>query len=245
MNMKSRLIATTALSSGALLSFSALAADMRMPVKAAPVAVPYTWTGCYVGLNAGAASVRTKQRIVPPADPAIESSDRDTGFTSGGQIGCNYQSSPNWAFGIEGDINYVGAKSSFNTAFDSGEDSYGVTGKTRLRWLATLRGRLGPTWGSSFLYATGGLAAGHVKSSFDVALNGNPPISASDSSTRFGWVVGVGFEHAFTSRVSGKIEYLHFDLGKDSYAAVILGQTWNATNKVSGDIIRAGLNFKF
>jgi outer membrane immunogenic protein len=237
MNGKFNLFATTALSSTALLSFSGLAIAQKP--------VPFTWTGCYVGLNAGIASTRIKQRIVPPINPAIESSDRDTGFAGGGQVGCNLQYAPNWAFGVEGDINYVGARRSLNAAFASSEDSYGVMGRTRLRWLGTVRGRLGPTWGQSFLYATGGLAVGHVSSSFDVVINNNPPISASDSSTRTGWVVGAGFEHAFTSRISGKIEYLHFDLGRNSHSAMILGQTWTATNRVSGDRFLAGLNLRF
>jgi len=245
--MKSKLIATTALTSTALIPAAVLAADLRMPVKAPPVAPPFAWNGCYVGLNAGGASVRLQQRIVLPNDPAIESSERDNGFTGGGQIGCNVQYAPNWAFGVEGDINYIGAKHGFSTAFDAlrGEDSYGVTGRTRLRWLGTLRGRLGPTWGHSFLYATGGLAVGHVNSSVDAVLLPSTPFSGSSSSTRSGWVVGAGFEHAFTSRISGKIEYLHFDLGKTSFSVIGPVETWNVTTKVSGDIIRAGLNFRF
>jgi len=244
--VKSKLIATTALTSTALIPAAVLAADLRMPVKAAPMATPFTWSGCYVGLNAGAASVRLQQRIVFPNDPTIESSERDTAFTGGGQIGCNYQSARNWAFGVEADINYTGAQHSFSSAFTSNsEDSYGITGKTRLRWLMTLRGRLGPTWGNSFLYATGGLAGGNVRSSVDAVLLPSTPFSGSSSETRFGWVVGAGFEHAFTSRISGKIEYLHFDLGRTSFSVVGPVETWNATSKVSGDIIRAGLNFKF
>jgi hypothetical protein len=56
------------------LAVPASAADMRMPVKAPPpvVAPVFTWTGCYVGINGGAArnrvDVTTSIALPPGAD---------------------------------------------------------------------------------------------------------------------------------------------------------------------------------
>jgi len=61
----------------------------------------------------------------------------------------------------------------------------------------------------------------------------------------------VGFEHAFTNRLSLKLEYLHFDLGKVNYGvprvdfAAAFVTPWAASAEVSGDIVRAGINYKF
>jgi hypothetical protein len=57
-------------------------------------------------------------------------------------------------------------------------------------------------------------------------------------------------ERAFSSRVSGKIEYLHFDLGDVAYNVSLVSGTsvlppvWQANAQVSGDIIRVGVNVK-
>ena len=39
--------------------------------------------------------------------PASTQAEGTTGFTGGGQIGCNWQPDPNWVLGLEADINYL------------------------------------------------------------------------------------------------------------------------------------------
>ena len=65
-----------------------------------------------------------------------------------------------------------------------------------------------------------------------------------------GWVAGLGYAYAFTDRLSGKLEYLHFDLGNVSYNVNLISgsadfTTMTATTRVSGDIFRVGLDYKF
>ena len=76
--------------------------------------------------------------------------------------------------------------------------------------------------------------------------------AGSYSKVRFGWTVGAGVEHAFTNRWSSKLEYLHFDLGSVDYLVTqVSGGTnnlppvWTASAKVSGDLVRAGINYRF
>jgi opacity protein-like surface antigen len=49
--------------------------------------------------------------------------------------------------------------------------------------------------------------------------------------------------------LSLKLEYLHFDLGTADYGVprvdLAAAAPWTATAKVSGDIVRAGINYKF
>lgn len=249
------LLTSTALTTS-LISGAGMAADLRMPVKSPVIAPPFSWTGCYVGGNAGGVSARIAHGVTVPDVPVIDiqSSGRDTGFIGGGQIGCNWQYSPSWVFGVEGDINYTGVRRSSNFAFtasaNGGEDVIGSQ-TTKLRWLGTLRGRLGPSWGNSFLYATGGAAFGSVKSSFTASDENSDVYGGSASTVRFGWTVGAGYEYAFSRTISGKLEYLHFDLGRVNYQVVSLtGPTsvpvpWAARARVSGDIVRAGINFRW
>ena len=229
---------------------AAWAADL--PVKAPPVRAPaaYSWNGCYGGVNAGGGRVSidqsvTQTRFLPIS--TFDSTGHDTSFTGGGQLGCNWQFDPSWVVGLEGDINYLHGSRGQSFRIP-GEDT---VQQTRLRWLATVRARFGYAWGPSYLYATGGLALGDVKSSVTVAGTSNHAVtySGSSSATRAGWTVGAGFEHAFTNRLSLKLEYLHFDLGEADYSVPRVDGAarapWTASAKVSGDIVRAGINYKF
>ena len=251
--MRRTFLASTALTtSTAIMGGAAWAADLPVKAPPLPAAAPFSWSGCYVGANAGGGSVSIDQRVTTAA-PALpvrtfDSSGRDTSFIGGGQLGCNWQFDPRWVAGFEGDINYIHASrgQSFRIG---GEDT---VQQTRLRWLATVRARFGYAWGPSYLYATGGLALGDVKSSVTVTSVQNPAhitYSGSSSSTRTGWTVGAGFEHAFTNRLSLKLEYLHFDLGTADYGVprvdLQAAGPWTASAKVSGDIVRAGFNYRF
>src|SRR5438067_2091057 len=166
--MRRNLLATTALAtSTTLVTGAALAANLPVKARPAPPPAPFSWTGCYIGGNAGGASTQIDESVTtaPPFRIATsESSGRDTSFTGGGQLGCNWQFNPSWVGGLEGDINYIHAsRTQHNNILGSpGEDTVRTTS---LRWLATVRGRFGYAWGPSFLYATGGLALGGVNSS--------------------------------------------------------------------------------
>jgi outer membrane immunogenic protein len=218
------------------------------------MAPPFSWTGCYAGLNAGGISTRLDHSVevpnIAPLPVTFGASDRDVGFIGGVQAGCNYQFNPNWAIGLEGDINYADTNHDGPFRFTRGSEDLVGSASTRLRWLSTVRGRLGTTWGSTFLYVTGGLAIGKVEASVS-ATNRIGPIdtiyAGSHSQTRLGSTIGAGIEHAFSNRVSAKFEYLHYDLGSTGYAAnpAFAGlPQWSASTKLSGDILRVGFNVK-
>src|SRR5271169_5785786 len=78
----------------------AFAADLPQPgpviVQPQVVGARFnTWTGCFLGGNAGIA-VATWNASVPPVNLPSKSAD---GVAYGGQLGCDYQAG-NWVIGI-------------------------------------------------------------------------------------------------------------------------------------------------
>jgi outer membrane immunogenic protein len=268
-DMKNYLVAGVAALS-ILAAGAASAADLpsrRGPV-AAPVFLPpaFTWTGVYVGVNAGyafraddnASTTGTPgfQALIPGGIAPGNLKVGGDGFIGGAQIGYNYQINQ-FVLGIETDIQYVDNKggSTFignpvlGTQLRTSADS-------ELSYLGTLRARIGFTPYDRFLiYATGGLAYGEVKSNASVSGVQAAALgwSGSKSDVKFGWTVGAGAEYALTNNWTLKGEYLYYDLGKSNVttaanaaaAGAVPGVAYFNKAENTGHIVRAGLNYKF
>jgi outer membrane immunogenic protein len=245
--MRSNLLVLTALTASiAFAAGAALGADL-LPVKAPPVPSPLPWNGCYIGGNAGGVSGHVHQDIAIPSVALIDTGGTGSGFTGGAQLGCTWQPYPNWVLSIEGDVNYLNVhRSGFFSSVFNAEDTVG-TQTTRLLWLGTARVRLGYVLGGGFLYATGGLAISDAHSSVATTA-GNATLVGILSDPRSGWTVGGGYEYAFTTWISAKVEYLHFELGRSNYPVGLpplgVSATWTASTKFTGDIVRVGVNFQ-
>jgi outer membrane immunogenic protein len=192
--MKTSLAAAAAV----LIATTVAGSAADLPLKAAPYVAPSpvsSWTGFYVGLNAGATWGNNNDvnvvsvGVFNPAGfaPAImnqgaagattnlSNHNNDAGFIGGAQIGYNWQAA-NWVYGIEADIQGISGGSRNFTASTSVMDNTGLPVTTQLDaskqldYLGTVRGRLGflatPTL---LLYGTGGLAYGGVKSSANIS----------------------------------------------------------------------------
>jgi len=231
--------AIAALALGAPIT-SALAADLRMPVKAPPPVpvVVYNWTGFYIGANGGYSwgrdsidvSSTTRTRVfrafglpaetlisdVTTGPVALGSGTADiSGGVAGGQIGYNWQTGA-FVFGLETDLQWSGQKGSLVLCAPAGCPVGGLTASVehRLEWFGTFRGRAG--WlidPRVLLYATGGLAYGSVVNSASVGFVGLPLANVSAKDTRVGWTVGAGIEGAISNNWTVKAEYLYMDLG--------------------------------
>ena len=107
----------------------------------------------------------------------------------------------------------------------------------------------------SLLFITGGLAYGNVKASTAGSGSdgfGTDSFAGSASGWRVGYAVGGGVEYALTKNLTGKIEYLYYDLGTANYAVSAAnaftageGLFINASQKFDGNVLRAGLNWKY
>jgi outer membrane immunogenic protein len=265
--MKKFLLAATAL---VALAAPAVAADMpgKRIVKPTFAPVPvFTWTGVYVGVNAGysfgeARSVTRGttafQSLAPLGITPDRLSSRGEGFAGGAQAGFNYQFGAIVA-GIEGDIQYVDQSQhkSF-TGLPVLGTALTTSNSQELKWLGTLRGRIGflPTE-RLMVYGTGGFAFGEVETTGSVVGVAAPGLvwSGSNSGTRTGFAIGGGAEYAITDQWSLKGEYLHYDLGRKTVnatgnaavrgVAALNGIDYISRSETKGAILRAGLNYRF
>lgn len=256
--MRNVLLALTAV---AAFSGSASAADLaaRPYTKAPPpMAIAPSWTGCYIGGNAGWIGGDDRINTFPdgsfntvltPADIAAVSvkdhRPQGSGFTGGGQIGCNYQTGA-FVWGVEADFNGSGLKETDTASFDAGNIApFTQTVTKDVSWFATFRGRLGYTWDRLLVYGTGGLAVARYKSTY-FRMNNEPngTTFGSDSWTSTGWVAGAGLEYALSQNWSIKAEYLYLDFGSHSfYSGGPFGFTTRITEREQ--VVRAGVNYKF
>jgi len=247
---------------------AALAADL--PTRKAPPAPmvyvqPYSWTGFYAGLNAGAVwntgntDIVGSSGFVGLGSGVVPSSlsTNSVGFIGGGQVGYNYQMS-NFVLGAEADFDGTTLSKSANY---TGGPVLGTTltthAKESLDWLGTVRGRLGfLVTPQLLLYGTGGFAYGGVNQEASVVANNTGyGWYGSSNSVRTGWTAGAGAEYAITNNISLKAEYLYYDLGSKTVTAAgngavasfaglngIYGVTKTDYN---GSVARVGINYKF
>jgi outer membrane immunogenic protein len=260
--MKSFLLAGVAL---VTLSGASLAADLPYRTAApAPafVAVPvFTWSGFYLGGNAGYAfgsntARTTSTSPIPQAllagayIPGGAKFDKG-GFTGGGQLGYNYQIG-SLVVGLETDIQYVDRDETITRAAQPNPFIATTTYHSKLDYLGTVRGRIGYAFDRWMIYATGGLAYGDVTSGYALTTTTNTALVSARGATETGYAIGGGVEYAMpmfnlgSSAATIKVEYLHYDLGKRTVTTLSFGVPVFANRfKNEGDIVRAGLNWKF
>src|SRR5919112_4218568 len=183
------------LSATALVALTAAASAADLPIRSAPpapivAAVPvFTWTGFYVGVNAGYGWNANDSITVGGVRFDL---DDEGGFVGGAQAGYNYQIG-SFVVGLEGDIQY--ADFGGDDRFDFDGDGIADDDFNNSDWFGTVRARAGVAFDRALIYATGGFAF-------------------ADDAT--GWTVGGGLEYAFTNNLSAKIEGLYVSLDADN-----------------------------
>lgn len=256
--MKRNLLAGVA-AAGLVASGSAMAADLpsRHVEPVAPYVAPvFTWTGFYVGVNAGYAWNSNDNTEVWGNGIAVSGSNSDDGgFTGGGQIGYNYQFGQ-FVAGIEADINYADLKGkSLNytvpVAFNvNGFNTFGSS-NSGIEWFGTVRARLGFAIDRALIYATGGFAYGGGGNSGTFAINrlngAHVGTYHRNDDTQTGWVLGGGVEYAFTNNITARVEGLYVNLGKGAQIRPVGNSPWLHFNREDTEfgVVRAGLNYKF
>ncbi len=192
-----RRLSLALISTVSALAFTQIASAADLPTKAPAYMPPpppvYTWTGFYLGLNAGwgwgnndgvsntvlssfcnttlgGCAPNNFSNAAVAAVPATLDTNPN-GFIGGGQVGYNLQSGP-FVYGVEADFQGAdirGDATATGTVAPVGFvglNTVSVTGSAsqKIDFLGTLRGRLGWTpTPPALLYITGGLAYGHTK----------------------------------------------------------------------------------
>jgi len=268
----STLIFSTTLAVSAFVGIGASsAADLparTYPTKAPVMVEPvYNWSGWYVGGTAGY-GFGSNDVHVDPLDAGAASRaeftapvlrDKPKGFIGGVEAGWNQQVGQ-FVYGIEADIsgaNIRGSASSNVAVVNPIVFTTLNTDQQKLNWFGTFRGRVGvAVVDKSLIYATGGLAYGQVSLGTSAVEQGidctsGPAFCTTANVQRWqaGWTVGAGWEYAFASNWSAKIEYLYYDLGRSINTMTqtngVPAITFQGSAENRGNIVRAGLNYHF
>jgi len=243
--MKKLLLGAVALAASAFTS--AMAADLPVAYKAPPPPVPvFSWTGCYLGGNAGGG--RTRDEWEPLAGQALNTV-RASGWFGGVQVGCDYQVG-SWVFGVEGQFDW----SDMNNQALVASNGAALQLSSKLNRFATATGRIGYAFDRVLLYVKGGAAWAHFDHEVDQSnLTGPfvPVVGASQNVT--GFVVGGGFEVAFLPNWSFKAEYNYLDFGTNGVVQNCIGAlcAGGGLTSLTFDIkqniqtFMVGLNYRF
>ena len=214
---------------------SVLAADLDVPPPVDNLRpATYDWSGPYVGAFVeGITELGNYDAVCVPAACAGLREMNGFGVNGGGFVGWNYQVD-DFVMGVEGDWAFGGRVAKNHEPAELTDLNFDN--------IATLRARMGWAMDNTLFYATGGVA--FVDSTFSTtALAGG---SAEASSWLTGWVIGGGMEHAFSDRLSGRLEYTYMSLPDAEYLLVNGANSADVTQSFDGiHTIRAGLSYNF
>lgn len=231
-----RYVLGSAIAIAVLGSASAMAADMQRPAYKAPMLAPApvtTWTGCYVGGNAGGAFGRGSVSA-----PGGELSDDGSGFAAGGQIGCDYQFAGGFVIGIRDMLDYTSNKRSGTIGTGT---LAGTVVNFNNQWFDTLTGRIGYAFQPAWLaYFQGGAAWAHTSTDFS-----GPAIAGQVSNSRTGWTIGGGIEWMFAPHWSAFLEGNYMDFGTISGNVTAGGVPVPVNVKANETTVLVGVNYRF
>lgn len=250
--MKTRLLAATTILALSLATEVASAADVT--------ASTYDWTGFYLGAAAGYSwsndggvrfdgrSGGSRQQVIDVGILKSVLGSNPDGFVGGLEGGYNWQVN-DLVVGVETDFSYSDINGSGFHYFDGGEIYFPTTSKASqsLDWFGSARLRLGYALDNILIYGTGGLAYGDT--SVDYKVDSFGTFKDSSSEWRVGWTIGGGAEYAIDRNWTAKVEYLYYDLGKNSakgyFDAPFEEDTLSYSAEFKGNIVRAGVNYRF
>ena len=142
--MRKHSLTLLALATIGLAASQASAADLprKAPAYVPPAPPPITWTGCYIGGNVGGIFGR---RSADFGSFGSLSSDNNSGFAGGGQIGCDYQFAGGWVIGIRNMFDGSSLSRDRTFSLPAIGTFPGAAGTVHLKnsWFDTLTGRIG------------------------------------------------------------------------------------------------------
>ena len=250
----------------ALAASAASAADLPRkapPAYTPPAPPPITWTGCYIGANIGGAFGRAKAEF-----NFGEVSTNGSGFAGGGQIGCDYQFAGGWVIGFRNMFDGTSDDRDVTISNGLGGPFNGATVNFKNQWFDTLTGRLGYSWGPTWLtYFQGGAVwskteatitnFGHSVSGVNICSLSNVTCDfGSASRTRTGWTIGGGVEWRFAPQWSAFLEGNWMDFGSNdrnlffntplvNVGGGCVNGNCTFNNRTTAATVLVGLNYRF
>jgi outer membrane immunogenic protein len=235
-----------------LLAGPALAADLAVKPPAYAAPAPALWTGFYLGIHGGYGWGHDS--VESPEFTLVFSNPSPKGGVFGGQAGYNWQyGSFVGGLEIDGSAANLKERQQFNpppNCCDAGALS------SKIDYFGSARARAGivvmPDW---LLYGTAGLALAHdsVTSTRIPAVCVVPLClgvgNSTASSDHVGWAAGAGVEYRIWQNLLLRAEYLHYGFGSEGYTFITQagggGLLANFSSKLSVDVARGGLSYKF
>jgi len=241
--MKKFLLATVGLVALGMAA-PASAADLaaRPYTKAPPpmVAPIYDWSGFYIGANGGWGSEHRCFDFIGITGvfAGSEGCHNASGGVVGGQIGYRWQTG-GWVFGLEAQGDWANLRGdNVSLLFPP------FVNRSKMDAFGLFTGQVGYAWNNALFYVKGGAAV--VDDRNDILLGG-VVVARSNSDTRWGGTVGVGFEYGFAPNWSVGIEYDHLFLGNRTTTFTTPGGVFFATDRINGDadLVMARINYRF
>lgn len=239
-----------------LVAFVTVAAAADLPSKSSeptfetPPRIPiFSWTGFYVGMQAGYGVGRDSGALRGPASSAaFFGGSNPRGIMGGAHVGYNYAfpsigGGKTFVIGMEGDID--GADYKRTNPFGGLLTGDSLTMQSDIK--GSIRGRLGFAVNRALFYATGGAAFAN----FDTRYNSIPTFGAGAfdafDRTRTGYTVGGGVEYAFMNYLSVRAEYRYTNYGTFTDTLGVAAPALNASvsHRETDNRVQAGFSYKF
>jgi outer membrane immunogenic protein len=209
------------------------------PVQPAPVNSSfYDWSGPYVGAHIGFGWGQATFSD-PVLTPGRSLRNDMSGAIGGGQFGYNYHYG-SLVFGFEFDISGAGISGDTTDVAPFAGDRY----HTDITVIGALTARLGYAWANNLFYVKGGGAGADTRYQYTPISFGDNTVTQAQT-TRWGWIVGVGWEYGFTQNWTAKLEYNYIDFGKEVDSLVPLTSGFDATIDHQIHLIKFGANFRW
>ena len=204
---------------------AAHAADMALKAPPPPPAPVWSWTGFYIGANAGGGWATTDWQhnhlSTCPGKGPFNVASCDIGnqssisFIGGGQVGARWQTGQ-FVLGIEAMADY--ARFSANTTDPQGlAIGFNFVDSTQLKGLYTVTGQAGIAWNQALWFVKGGWAGSRVTQTLTEITN---PNVGQVSHSANGWTVGTGIDYRLTSLPNFSIgieyDYIRLSAGDTS-----------------------------
>jgi len=231
------MIAALAASAGA-----AQAADLLSSGGYKDAPVPSAWTGFYLGVNAGYATGASDWKWAGAG--GVTSNATTDGGIAGGQLGYNVQIWPHLVAGVEGSVEWIGAKGAA-----AEQPANGYTDTTKFRGLlADVSVRGGYADERVFYYSKIGAAYAGRKLDSTNGVAGDA-FSGSTNVDHWGVLLGAGVEYKIAPKWTVKGEYNHVEFGSHDvsltpYIGDVGQGPLQASYKQSLEVFKAGLNYK-
>ena len=236
-----------------LAASQASAADLprKAPAYVPPAPPPLTWTGCYIGANAGGAWGRVT--LEGPFGGTADRSTNNASFVGGGQIGCDYQFAGGWVIGFRN--MFDGTTNSRDRAFNSRNPSWPNRNWNVRNLNSMVRCPDGPdrlfvaTQLAALLSGRRGLGSCRGRLSCD-HWRRRTVTGGSASTTKTGWTIGGGWEYRFSPQWSLFIEGNYYDFGSRDRTIVTPVATACAAGcvfsaKATAATALIGVNYRF